>query len=246
MTLPIPNQATMLVAGTIFAAAGLNLGVLDLARPASEVDAAQETADEPASAAPAEEVIEAAPIAVAPLAAEAIEQDLAAADGDYDDDDYVDDDDDYGDDDDDRPVTTRATENQAAPTSDPSKPTSAPTSKPRTVPTSPAIPTTSVPTSGAPTAVAPTTGAPIPSPTQPGNTSYLEYEFEELGTVIVALHDGNSLEFWSVETEPGWVYRVDDDKPSKVKVKFRRLSDGEEAEFELKFEDGELEMKMEL
>jgi hypothetical protein len=62
----------------------------------------------------------------------------------------------------------------------------------------------------------------------------------------VALHDGNRLEFWSADKAPGWVSRVDDNGPQKVKVKFMRLSDGEEAEFVVRLNgDGDLDVKME-
>jgi hypothetical protein len=62
----------------------------------------------------------------------------------------------------------------------------------------------------------------------------------------VALHDGDRLEFWSAVKAPGWVSRVDDNGPGNVKVKFMRLSDGEEAEFEVKLTgDGDIDVKME-
>jgi hypothetical protein len=72
------------------------------------------------------------------------------------------------------------------------------------------------------------------------------YEFDGIANIVVALHNGTRLEFWSAATEPGWVFRVDDNGPGKVKVKFMRLSDGEEAEFQVKLDDdGDLDVKME-
>jgi hypothetical protein len=94
--------------------------------------------------------------------------------------------------------------------------------------------TTSAPTTAAPSARAPSTAAPTQ---QPSSTEFLTYELEGVATIIIALHDGDTLEFWSVARQPGWVSRVDDNKPTIVKVKFMRLSDGEEAEFVVKFDE---------
>lgn len=96
-----------------------------------------------------------------------------------------------------------------------------------------------------------TTARPTSSPTDPPpppvlvQTEYLTYEFTGIATIIVALHDQRRLEFWAAAKEPGWVHRVDDDGPRKVKIKFQRLDDGEEAEFEVKFDGGDLEVKQE-
>jgi hypothetical protein len=92
-----------------------------------------------------------------------------------------------------------------------------------------------------------------PPPTQPPanqppatQTEYLTYEFDGIADIVIARHDGDRLEFWSVARAPGWVSRVDDNGPGKVKVKFMRLADGEEAEFEVKVgSDGDLDVKME-
>lgn len=98
----------------------------------------------------------------------------------------------------------------------------------------------------------PATQAPIPPPTSPSTqppvvqTEYLTYEFDGIADIVVALHDGNRLHFWSAVKAPGWVSRVDDDGPDLVKLKFMRLSDGEEAEFEVRLTgDGDLDVKME-
>ena len=118
------------------------------------------------------------------------------------------------------------------------------------VPTTAKVPTTAAPTTPAPTTAAPTTEPPTTiAPTQPSpgvNTEYLTYQFSGVASIVIAVHDGETLKFWSATKEPGWVHRVDDDGPGKVKVKFLRLADEEEAEFEVSFEDGELKVKQEL
>lgn len=90
-------------------------------------------------------------------------------------------------------------------------------------------------TTAAPTAAVPTTTS----------TEYLDYEFEGIAEIVVALHDGRALELWSVSPEPGWVFLVEDRGPREVKIKFRPAEGGEEAEFEVALEHGRLEVKRE-
>lgn len=84
-----------------------------------------------------------------------------------------------------------------------------------------------------------TTSAAIPA------TEYLTYEFEGVATIIVALHDGQRLEFWSAIPAPGWAFMVEDDEHRKVKLKFRPKRGGDEAEWAVKFDDGRLKVKQE-
>ena len=91
-----------------------------------------------------------------------------------------------------------------------------------------------------------TTAVPVTtSPPTTTSTDYLTYQFEGIAEIVVALHDGRTLEFWSVSPEPGWVFLVEDRGPREVTIKFRPAKGGEEAEFEVSFEDGRLEVKRE-
>ncbi len=122
-----------------------------------------------------------------------------------------------------------------------------------------AAPTTPVPTvapTAAPTAPAPTlpptTTVPPPPTTQPETTvppsvtEYLTYTFDGVADIVIAFHDGQELEFWSVSPEPGWAYQVEKNKATIVEVKFRRMSGDEgEAKFELELKEGQLEVKKE-
>jgi hypothetical protein len=104
-------------------------------------------------------------------------------------------------------------------------------------------PTTATPATAAPT-IAPTAQA--PATTVGPVTEYLTYSFDGVAEIIVAYHDGRSLEFWSAVPEPGWAFMVEKDSPDKVEIKFRREAGGEgEAKFAIKREDGELEVKTE-
>ncbi len=78
-------------------------------------------------------------------------------------------------------------------------------------------------------------------------TEYLTYSFDGVATIVVALHDGDRLEFWSVNAENGWSYQVEKDNGRTVKIEFEKESDGEEeeAKFEVKFKDGDLRVKRE-
>lgn len=111
--------------------------------------------------------------------------------------------------------------------------------------TAPALPSAPQPTATQPAPTArPTsttwTGADAPT------VEYLAYDFTGVATIYIELIGGRQLKYHSVVRESGWVSRVEDDSPNLVKVKFMRLSDGEEAEFQVRFIDGELKVKMEL
>lgn len=107
----------------------------------------------------------------------------------------------------------------------------------------PTVPTTAAPTT--PPTDRPSTSPTTVTPTTATVTEYLTYEFEGIASIIVALHDGERLEYWSVAPEPGWVFLVEDRGPREVKVKFRPAKGGEEAEFEVKFDGDRLKVKRE-
>ncbi len=107
------------------------------------------------------------------------------------------------------------------------------------------------------TADEPSAATPMPQPaitapsehrgpeTAPPITEYLTYEFRDVASIIIALHGGGGLQFWSAIPEAGWVFRVDDDRPDKVKITFRPADGGDEAKFEVKSENGQLEVEQE-
>jgi hypothetical protein len=137
------------------------------------------------------------------------------------------------------PIAAAAPTSPAA-TTPPTAPAAAPSSTaPATAPPSTA-PATSTPSTAAPT----TSTAP---PTTAGSTTeYLTYTFDGVAEIVVAYHDGESLEFWSATPEPGWAYMVEKDRADEVELKFRRVSGGEgEAKFKLIRENGQLEVKTE-
>lgn len=135
-----------------------------------------------------------------------------------------------------------------APAPTPAAPT---TAQPATAPPAPAAapPTTAPPATPQTTTIAPSTTAPSTSatPTTAGSTTeYLYYTFDGVAEIIVAYHDGQTLEFWSATTESGWAFMVEKDTADKIELKFRRVSGGEgEAKFELIRRDGQLVVKKE-
>ena len=219
------------------AAAGLNLGVLQLTDPPAEdivslVELTSEADTEPAE--PLQVVVdipvvvpdavlatdEAVPIEVAE-AAPSGQGTLAA------------------------PVAAPTTAATTSPSTGAAK-----TAPSKTAPAATDSPTTAAPrTTSAPSTTArPTTTTQAPTTTEaPAATEYLYYEFSGVASqIIVAQHGDGSLEFWSVTTEPGWNYMVEKNSPTEVEVKFSRAPDGEgEAKFELDFEDGHLEVNKE-
>ncbi len=141
----------------------------------------------------------------------------------------------------------------AAPTAAPlatAAPATAPplTAAPATAPPPTAPPATAAPATAAPTlppsTATPTTAAPTTTAGQ--TTEYLFYTFDGVAEIVVAYHDGQTLEFWSATTEDGWAFMVEKDSASHIEVKFRRVSGREgEAKFELIRKDGELVVKKE-
>ncbi len=131
----------------------------------------------------------------------------------------------------------------AAPSATPAAgvPTSPPTTGAAPTPTNPptTLPPTTAPTSP-PTTTATTQAGPV--------TEYLSYSFDGVASIVIALHDGERLEFWSVNAQSGWAYQVEKDDGHTVKIEFEKESGGEEQEavFEVKIEDGGLRVKKEL
>jgi hypothetical protein len=119
----------------------------------------------------------------------------------------------------------------------------------RFTPNQPAPPTTSTP---------PPSAAPPPQVSRP-TTEYLTYAFDGIADIVVALHEGERMEFWSVVPKPGWSFKVETQTETRIKVKFgfgheEEHDDGgdderedreEEAEFELNLVDGRIRVKAE-
>ena len=140
----------------------------------------------------------------------------------------------------------------ASPTTQPPGPvapapvvTAPPTPAPTAPAPTPGPPTTSAPTTQVPTTPAPTTAAPTTA--QPESTTeYLYYSFSGVASqIVIAYHDGNTLEFWSASTESGWVFDVERNSPSVIEVKFFNTNSGDEAKFVIEREGGGLEVKKE-
>jgi len=266
--MPVPKSVTTgsMIMATVLTAAGLNLGILDIGKEASDTETSAATPvaegvaddmDVQALGAPNPPIetndgrssgVMAAGLALRVKADNGLQPSAAVSgdgirsagsdddhadsddDDDYDDDDY--DDDDYDDDDydddvygdsSDRPSTT--TEQRA----------------PSSTTTSTNERTASSSTTGQSTMPSTTDTASPPA----ARTEYLTYEFDGVASVIVAFHDGKRLEFWSAIPEDGWVFRVDDNHDDLVKIKFRPLDGGDEAEFVVKLDDGEIKVKKE-
>ena len=215
MPIPLGTQTVAMIVGTVLAATGLNLGVLSLDEGIPAVETAEPVSVEPNTSTRPEAPGVPSSTAALTPAAPDVSDASLPTNGQSDDPD--------------RYVPESETGQDQEP-----EPSDAPTS------TNP-MPTGSQPTTTA--GLPPTAAAPTSTPET--QTEYLTYDFTGIATIMVALHDGDRLEFWSVTTNPGWVYRVDDDGPNKVKVKFQRLSDGEEAEFEVKLKGGDLKVKQE-
>jgi len=237
--MPVRNSVITgaLIAGTVATAAGLNLAVMGLdrteanaAEPADEVVAASVAAEVELTSAeiapdidPAARRLAAPPVLAVGLTASpsALTETPAPA-----------------------PAAPVAPSTALTPTTadeSPTAPSAPETSSSRPLPST--QPTPSPPTTGplATTASQPTTSP----PTTPVSTEYLTYEFDGVATVVVALHDGEGLEFWSVDVEEGWAFMVEDHGPRDVKIKFRPTGGGDEAEFEVKLDDGRLKVKRE-
>ncbi|MDG2114024.1 MAG: hypothetical protein P8N02_15590 [Actinomycetota bacterium] len=112
---------------------------------------------------------------------------------------------------------------------------------------------TPVPAGAAPTTAATPTAAPASPTTQAPTTTqapevvateYRYYSFSGVAsTIIVAIHGGSSLQFWSATAEPGWVYNVEKASGSEITVEFFRPADGDEGQFTAKLEEGEVKIE---
>lgn len=147
-----------------------------------------------------------------------------------------------------RPVPVAA----AAPTS--AAPVAPPIPGPAPPPTQPATstPATTItpPTTAAPPSTSPSTSTTLPAAattTAPEvATLYRTVDFEGVAQVVIADHGDGTIEFWSCTPAPGWAYRVEDDGPTTVKVKFQPTSGGDEAELEIRRRaDGSLSVQQE-
>ncbi len=110
--------------------------------------------------------------------------------------------------------------------------------------TPPATKASAIPTN---TAAAAAAKAPVTT-TAVAATEYKYYDFPGVASqIIVARHGDGSLEFWSVTTESGWSYQVEEDSSRLVEVEFSQEPNGEgEAKWILQYTDGDLEVKKEI
>ncbi len=229
LALPISIKTGALVVGIVGTAAGLNLSVMGIGSPLSLEQAVVSTA--PPTEPEVLQVVVDVPVPDRPGAPE--EQAESASE----------------------PVAVAAAAVRPVATTPPA--TAAPAAPPATAATP--APTTAAPVAAVPATAtpAPTTAATAPPPTTSppataspttavASTQYLSYTFDGIAEIVVAYHDGETLEFWSATTEDGWAFMVEKNSANHVEVKFRRVSGGEgEAKFELIREDGELEVKKE-
>lgn len=97
------------------------------------------------------------------------------------------------------------------------------------------------------TAAPQATQAPVTSAAVVTATEYKYYDYPGVASqIIVARHGDGSLEFWSVTTESGWNYRVEKDTSTMVELKFSREPNGEgEAKWILQYKDGDLTVNKE-
>ncbi len=222
---------TMLIIGTIGAAVGLNLSVMSLGEPPATV-AAQSDApvESEVLAAGAENGQDGAPLDAATPGGAAAELPMA-----------------------DSASSTEVPATQVPATGAPADPTA--TTKVAD-PTATGIPPTSAPAGTAaatststprPPATATTGPTPKPSPTTaPGETEFLYYEWAGIASqIVIAVHDGTSLEFWSVTPASGWQARVLTDSPSRVSIRFRPAGEGDEGTWEITMQGGQPRIKKE-
>jgi len=261
MALPVSPQTAAMIVGTVMAAAGLNLGVLSLGgeneeSPSTDTEATGAEATEfeeavapetgtvvdsvatlldgtPALATPAPAPTDGTVVAGSGVGGQRPVGDGTAADssgtvsnggtgsanaG----------------------VASTNTQTQPTPAASASTPVPATGTTVRPAPQ----PTAALPPAPTSAVTAPSTSASTaPPPT--AATEYETYEFRGVADVTVAVHNQSTLEVWSIDNEPGWVSRIDDEEPRFIKIKFMRLSDGEEAELELRFRGNDIEVKME-
>jgi hypothetical protein len=132
----------------------------------------------------------------------------------------------------------------SAPAAPASAPTTAKAAPPAPVETAAPRTTKAPATTAAPqTTQAPATTAAVVM----AATEYKYYDFPGVASqIIVARHGDGSLEFWSVTTESGWNYRVEKDTSTMVELKFSREPNGEgEAKWILQYQDGDLSVNKE-
>ena len=116
-----------------------------------------------------------------------------------------------------------------------------------TTTTAPAPPTTQAPTSPATSPPASTTTTTTTTTTTaPPAASYRTVSFDGVGEVVIADHGDGTMEFWSCSPEPGWGYRIEEQSPTSVTVKFRRTSGEGEAKLDIRMRsDGSLSVQRE-
>lgn len=99
-------------------------------------------------------------------------------------------------------------------------------------------PATALP--AAPAAGTPTTGAPATAPVS--STEYKYYSFPGVApTIVIALHDGNKMEFWSASPAAGWGFFVEKATGSVIEIGFETTSGPEqEGEFVARLSNGKI------
>jgi hypothetical protein len=70
------------------------------------------------------------------------------------------------------------------------------------------------------------------------STEYVTDDWDGVANIEVAIHDGRWLELVTVEPVDGMTYRVEEERPTSVKIEFRPSGGGEEAEWRIHIEDG--------
>ncbi len=96
---------------------------------------------------------------------------------------------------------------------------------PTTTAPPPAVPSTTAASAPAPaSSTAPTTTA---ATTTSGTTEYLTFSAGPAGEVVVAVHGGRSLEFWTAYPTNGWHYKVEKAAGTAVEVKYFKQGAGE-------------------
>jgi len=117
---------------------------------------------------------------------------------------------------------------------------------PQAAPPTAAVPPTT-PVGGAPTPTAPATTIPQPTTTLPAVTT--QYEFFTFAgvasSIVIAHHDGGSLEFWSAIPEAGWAYVVENPTGSELEIKFRHTQTENEAVFKAHLDGGTISIERE-
>ena len=234
----------LVLAAIAVSTAGLNLGVLGLVDGERVAQAAVVTNDQPENTDPLQVVVE-VPVIVpssATTTADLVESTVVTNGGAG-----------PGTDAPASVAQTPAPQAPASPTS--AAPTSVtPTAPPTNPPPTKPVATTQAPTTTvAPSTTKAVTTTQVPATTQAPTTTtgavteYLYYDFSGVASqIIVAQHPDGSLEFWSVTTESGWGYKVEEDSANQVELKFSREPDGEgEAKWELTYSGGQLRVKKE-